>query len=1138
MEITKEQKNAIGQRGQVIVSAAAGSGKTFVMIERLVRLILGGESVKNVLAVTFTNKAAAQMRRKLRDALIDRMSGKAEGEPLTEEERTRVKEELLALPLADISTIHAFCGRLVRTNFFLAGVDAGFRIIDSEDAEGQALASRALDEVFEEEYETMSEDFKRLLAAYYRSKKDSSLRKIVTGLHEKVRGLSSYRDILARVGQGELFQTACDYLFTHYHDRVTLFKNNLEEALVFFKEEKHDKAIEMCEIVLEACNRLYKAQDLFELCGQGRGKYDFPTTPKKDKKNKDEKYRHLTNLGRASAELKEMQKEFNLTGTRKEEEERYLAADGLAAAIATLVLRFDDAYARLKKEMGVLDYNDLEQLALLVLKNKDAREAAKSRYRYVLVDEYQDVNPVQEEIISLLTGEELFLVGDGKQAIYGFRGSKSSYFYKQCATLPHSLPLNENFRSSKAVLAVVNRVFKPLIGGYTRVEGGRRYRQELGGGQVHEHLGQVYFHYIPKSESEKKKPQDVYSVRANGKETVDDLAERVGDIIEKEIKSGEWFDTDEVIKDETGEEKQRGAVKRVRFGDIAILSRTNSGISERILHVLARRDIPVTTTSKVNVCDFFEARLLIDCLSYLDNAEQDIPLATAMTSALGGFTEDELAKIRLYYPNTHTFRKACALYAQKSLNEKNEEKDEEIVKKLHAFYEKFHKLRDEARTQTAAETAVRLLAEGLEAQIVSKNEGEIRLARVRHLIADGESCPNVHAFLARLKAVDYNVEYAGGGGDNAVKVLTMHSSKGLEYPVVILAGLDKSFHGAETDEMRWTEQFLFAPHYFDTEKMIRYDTVTRRAAALVQKQEELDGERNLLYVAMTRARHRLHMLFGDVKERAPSPDQAKRFSDFLPDVTETYSDFFTGDLSSADFSSGVQGAAGGEAAKAKEEPAPAGTVPDPKGEISAAYNRPYMYEKSVLLPVKTSATELMRSLHQPVFVRDTADTGGGFTVDTGSAYHAFLENVRFGEDAEKELSRMKKEGILSKEYLALLEADKLKSILAIPCFKGLAGKRLYREQTFLIRLPACEILDTDVTDEIVYQGAIDLLVEGENGYEIIDYKYSSHDDERIQKDYALQIKLYKKAVAHAMHVREDTISARIINIARGREIPM
>ena len=204
--LTVEQEQAITSRGKVIVSASAGSGKTFVMIERLVSLILEGADVRQILAVTYTNKAAAQMRERLRSALIKRI-GESDGE-----ERERLKEQLSHLPLADICTVHSFCARLVRTYFYLSDIDPAFRIVSPDDREGAILSARALNEVFEEAYERGDEDLSRLLPLYFRSKKDSTLRGLVLGLYGKMRIMADYRERLAAMGKEDDFNALADYL--------------------------------------------------------------------------------------------------------------------------------------------------------------------------------------------------------------------------------------------------------------------------------------------------------------------------------------------------------------------------------------------------------------------------------------------------------------------------------------------------------------------------------------------------------------------------------------------------------------------------------------------------------------------------------------------------------------------------------------------------------------------------------------------------------------------------------------------------------------------------------------------------------------------------------------------------------------
>lgn len=1087
MRLTEEQARAVETKGRVIVSAAAGSGKTAVMIERLVGLVLAGADVREVLAVTFTKKAAAQMRDRLRSALSERLA-RAEGE-----ERERLRVQLAELPLAEISTIHAFCGRLVRSNFFLADTDAAFRIISPDDAEGQTLKNRALDAVFEEAYAGKDPEFFNLLGVYFRKKKDARLRRILLSLHASMRETAHWREeaLCERDGFGE----ACEYLAQWYRRRAELLSARLDDLGAFFAEN-NPRALAVAADVVAACNAL-SGKTLFEMTEIASKPIKIGVMPRMTKATGEElaSLKYLSGAGKA---IKGIYAE--LRGFADEETEKHAQADAdeRRRALFSLVLRFDDVYAVLKRETNVLDYNDLEQLTLKILENEEARRAVRARFTYIFVDEYQDVNRMQERILSLLAGEEVFLVGDSKQAIYGFRGSNSAFFEekrREFSAFGGDLSLTMNFRSAPAVIDAVSRVFGSLFPSYEPMRPCERFGEHAGGALVH---------IVPKEKSEPKK-LSVYSVTENaGMDAPDPIAERIADVIEEELARGEEegggiFDADS------------GILRKVTFGDIAVLVRKNSGEMDRVVRALNARDIPVCASAKVNVCDFFEVRLLIDWLSYLDNAEQDIPMASAMLSAVGGLDEGELAAVRLRFPSAYAFRTACKLYADKMADP--------LSQKLKNFFRTAEALRLRAQALPASDILGSLLASGLEAQIAASGSGSMRLSRVRRFLSESEGM-SVHAFLAKLKAMGYRLDYAGGGGEDAVQVLTMHASKGLEFPVVILADLDVPFHGADRDDVLFTEQFGAAPAAFGEDRVAR-ETVLRRATVKLQEEEELSGERNLLYVAMTRAKYRLHMIF-EGRERAVDPVFADRLSD-LVDLTG-FADC---------------------AAPLTYERAPiARHALAGKGETAsvekllALYQKPYPYESSVLLPLKSSATGLMREEKSHKSSEKEQGAHGGHSTDEGLAYHAFLEHARFGRPAAEELGRMREEGILSEEQLSLLSVENLQAILALPTMRALEGKRIWREQTFLIELPACEVMETDARDEVLFQGAIDLLTEDEEGFTIVDYKYSARDDDKLRDAYALQIKLYKKAVARAMKVDEATIKARIVNIARLREIGM
>ncbi len=1085
MNLTEEQSRAISSRGQVVVSASAGSGKTFVMIERLVSLILGGEHVRDMLAVTFTNKAAAQMRDRLRLALLKRI-GESTGK-----ERERLVNELNDLPVMDVSTIHAFCARLIRANFFLVDVDPAFCILSSDMPEGKTLSARAMDEVFEAAYEENSPEFSALLAAYFRKKKDARLRSVVLSLYESAREEGDPQSVLQSLGKGERFGEICAYLAEDFRSRAQYFADWLDDTGAWLAEH-NARAFTVATDLMAALTPILNAKTLFEMTEYAKANPPAISMMPRMTKARGEELDKLRFLSGVNKMVKALYSELSEYAAQEEEEARYLDAERRTSALAHLALRYDEAYSRVKKENSVLDYQDLERYALQVLQNEEARGEMKARYKYVCVDEYQDVNPVQEKIISLVSGDDVFLVGDEKQAIYGFRGSRSEYFERKAEEAKTSLRLTSNFRSSSAVLEGVNRVFSALLGEkYAKMRGGDRYGA---------HRGAVKFHLVPEAEEEERAERSVYTVLScEGAEKSDPLAVSIARVVEGEVGSV-WFDADE------------GKEKRVTFGDIAVLVRNKAGEAERIAHELTLRGIPVSASAKVNVCDFFEARLLIDWLSFLDNAEQDIPLVTAMLSEAGGFDEQELAHIRLSEAGReYAFRAACRAYCEKF--------HDDLAEKLAAFFRRAEELRALAGTRSASEVAGLLLSLGLERQIAAGRDGEVRLARVRRLLREAEAAGSVHNFLARLAGSGYRVEYGGTGGEEAVHILTMHASKGLEYPVVILGGLDAAFHGADRDELLWTERFGAAPRSFNTENKTVYETVLRRAAEKVQEEEELVGERNLLYVAMTRAKDRLHLVFTG-KEHAISPRFAKRFSDFIDFAA--CADFFT---------------------EEEELPPPLARAPvsvaaDEREvkRIAAVYEKPYPFEASTRMPVKSSATELM---HLKEDAEEHAHAEGkGHSVEEGLAYHAFLQHVRFGSDAEEELARMREAGELNEEQAALLDVQKLRAILAMPSLRGLYAKKLYREQKFLLLAPARDFIEGGTDDEVVLQGAIDLLVKEGDTFTVLDYKFSARSDEEIRKSYAVQISMYRRAVAETFSVDESRIKARILNIDLCREIQM
>ena len=1132
-QFTEEQLQAIDAQGKIIVSASAGSGKTTVMIEKIIRLIRSGADVGEILAVTYTKKAAAQMKEKLRKAIV-----KAVNDPETDEKETkRLKKQLANVASADISTVHAFCAKFIRLHFYAAGVANNFRIISSDDADATALKNRAMDETFERAYEEKDEDFMRLLSVYFRKKSDNKLRSIFNQTYDALRTRANYRAFLKNAGNfdEDVFQAICERLREYFAQKCGYYLQMLKPSLDYFEENPvKGRTVEILRLLADYLTEVSLQRDLFQMKA-----IPFPQTPRVDfgAKFPAAYLARVSSVGFLKEKAKGVFDELQKFGNPEEELSRLIKSGETARAVAKFVLQFDDNYQAVKTAKGVLDYNDLEHIALRLLQDESIRAEMRGKYRYVFVDEYQDVNPVQEEIINAISGENVFLVGDVKQSIYGFRGSKSEYFVKKQRLFEgedgaRSLYLSKNFRSSDAVLNAVNAQFSKMMTLQNSDVDYQNTSVMLRGGLYEEDTGRVRVHFTGKEKPEKEEVRSVYSVREHTGEKQSALslaAKKIKQIVETEVKSGRWYDAD------------RKAYERVQYSDIAILSRNMTGDVKEIITALSAEGLPVTSSAAVNICDFPEVKTLIDLLRLVDNAAQDVPLATALLSVMGGLTEDDLVAVRLAYKDLFFFRDACKRYAG--------ERTDDVAEKLRAFFAYLDKLRVLSRVANAGEVLTRIMADTpMEATLLGADGGERALKRIRRFMEESQNPEplSVHDFLERLRMLDYDVEFSENAGENALRVMTMHASKGLEFPIVIVVNLSKHFHGSDRDEVLIDDEFSLAPKAFDLDTFTSATTVLRQLYDKKQQSDGIRDELNLYYVALTRAQYGLHMVFED-RISAPDARYGKSFAELTDfSVWEGYDQpyetvetpFFVDE----------------------RQPIATGADDALTVQISSALAWEYLHSGCENLRVKSSATKLLQEEgdaeipERQFFATDDGETD----TERGLAYHAFLEKYDFqqafacadgdGFDVEKlrasvrnALQTFQDEKAFDERYFPLLDVDKLTEIVANPVFFGLQGKKLYKEQQFLASIPACEVLnmqgktiaDGECQEEILFQGAIDLLAVDEQGATVVDYKYSRRGADGLKERYTPQLTLYKKAVARILKLDESRISCTIVNIFRG-----
>ncbi len=1102
-EPTLQQRAAIEREGRVIVSASAGSGKTFVMIERLVRYIEGGGDLDEVLAVTFTKKAAAQMKDKLRSALIKRAAS-ADGE-----KRARLKEQLAKIPLANISTIHSFCAYLLRVYFYMLDIDGSFEIVSEDGGSEARLRARALDGLFTRLYESGDEDFLYLLERYGRKRGDGNLRALVLSAFDCARNLPDYERLLGQVAGAD--EAAFDAICASLLDDACAVCGELEaETEDFCSENALDPACrkiagEMLGILRAARER----SDLFEPLPK------FTTSRKPSGSDKEP-------VARAFFELRDYvkgryEKLGEGLGSREEELAAYLSTDRTARAFSELVLKFGEEYSAVKRDEGKLDYGDLEHLTLRLLGIDGMRGEICSRFKRVFVDEYQDVNPVQERIISLIGGD-VFLVGDVKQAIYGFRGSKSEYFSRKAeefSAFGGSLTLPHNFRSAPAVVAAVNACFSSLMREETC---GIDYKNDsvmIAGGGYPEGSGGAVVHLFGREEKSKTRAEGVYSPERDELKRASFSREGLAvlDVVQREL-SSTIYDPDS------------GGTRPVEPGDICILTRKRGNDSAAgIVRALTAAGFGVSGGQGGNACEFPEVRQMLDVLSYIDNGEQDIPLAAAMLSPVGGFSEEELALVRIRFKEQKElpFRECCLAYSALS---------DGIASKIRRFYENIERYRTLAGLFGAGTLIDAILKDtSLEAKY-SRGGGK-KLKNIRRLAEAAYTSSGelpLGRFLLKIKEGGYDLPLAESGGEESISVMTMHSSKGLEFPVVIIADVACPWRGRSERALPFDGRFGFAHKMFDVSTRVAVPTVLGRLIKQRAAREEVRGEMNLLYVACTRAKYRLHIM----------SSKEGKFNKFRVASAADYA-------SMLDFSCFAREDMSGSGASF-EQPAPV-LVSEPDGEAAEAFAaqlmRPYAYAESIGLDVKSSATALLKAAPsdeyyacEELFPEEPDDDPAA----RGTAYHRFLQlcdfSVKDAEGIAAELARMVREGAMTAEEAGRLDVRSLEEILGMSCFKRASGAELYREREFLCALPACSFLNTSARDDVLVQGAIDLLCRQGDRYAVIDYKYSRLTAGSLVKKYSPQLRLYRLAVEKILGVPAGEIEAYIVNIRTLKEVKL
>lgn len=1126
---TPDQRKAVIAEGRnVLVSASAGSGKTFVMIERVIRLIVEGKAeVGEILAVTYTTAAAEEMKQKLVKAIIAEINA---GRDVA-----RFRKALSEVPTASISTFHSFCANLIRTYFYALDVDPSVSVADENQA-GE-LKNKALDSLFESLYETRDEDFLYLVRIMGRSRGDDSLKETVKKLYEFASSEKSAEEFLTKAAENitekSFYKSENELygIFTAYIKELIRIGENLTSLAESYGYAVYVEYVGELLVKLKTCLNAKDFRSLIKAAG-----LSVPKAPRTTSKDDEDLAAYKGKLEYFKKKCKDVYDDIREASPNDDEEKdlsEYLSTARATKALCRLTIDFGKEYARLKADAAALDFADLEHFAYRLLsENPDVLSAVKQKYKYVFADEYQDVNGIQEAILSLISSDNAFMVGDVKQSIYAFRGCNpdiiAAKFERYERGEGETVSLDANFRSTDAVLAAVNKTFSPIM---TKDFGGTDYKNNpmTGSGKYPQGYGETILIEIPEAEKEKTIKGGVYDIVDDVNAPAPKAAFAEGAVVAN------------IVRKEAGGKVYDLKAKREREvtpKDFAVLTRNSSGFPTEIVRHLKRNDIPVSSSAKNPVGDYPEIKLLKDLLKIIVRFADDAPLFACLKSAIGGVSEAEAAEIKraAYAAITSdtgdkpaatkkpTFADCYRWYLLSG-------EDENIRNKLKNFDEYISKIRLLSGFENAGEILSRVLSEtGLDLEILSQKNGEIKLSRVERFIAEagsGENGLSVSKFLTRAESDDGDVSVGSSDGDDSVTVTSMHASKGLEYPIVILAGLGKRFNLDDTKKEILTDRYEgIALKFYDEESKRTKITLPRAAFKERARLNAIKEEMRVFYVAMTRAECKLYLVTSEPVEENDDFTSilfANKFSDFIK--TKYFDKKITADDTEIGDGEDVR-----EVYISKDRPALTDLI---RKNLSFIYP----YEEDVNLPVKRAVT----SLAEDATTDDDEMTEIRLPVDKtarerGIAYHAFLQHAdSFYEDAGVLLEKIKTEKKLTDEQLALLSEEKLRKILRAPLFEEIRGYKFYKEQPFIAQMAANEISNTNATGDVLVQGIIDLLaVKGDKAI-IVDYKYSKKSISHLKETYAYQLALYKKAVEKTLKLKvEKTI---LFNLNTVESIP-
>ena len=1158
---TPDQQKVIDlHKRNILVSAAAGSGKTAVLVERIIRMVCNEEKpvdIDRLLIVTFTKAAAAEMR--------ERISSGIARELLEHPESGHIARQATLLHNAQITTIDSFCLYILRNHFNEIGLDPAFRIAD--EGEIKLLSADVMDNLLEEYFAQATDEFAEMVEFFCPSGKEKLLEEHVRELFKVASSnpwprqwlLERKNDYnIASVEELEaaaFAQTLVEHLRKISRDLCAEYRKLLQIC------EEADGPYMYAEMVEEECEMLEKLLgcDCLSAFALAFDKITFGRlSSKKDDSVNAETRQTAKDMRDALKKLVSGVQSKFFSIPLETVVSHMQKCSTAVNQLVDLTVDYYDRFLAAKQEKKLVDFSDMEHYALEILLKRDGEAVTPSNvakeyqeyFHEILIDEYQDSNLVQEYLLGAISGEEMgkynrFMVGDVKQSIYKFRLARPDLFLEKQQSYTHEegltqrIDLSKNFRSRKEVIDTVNSIFEGLM---DEDKGGIVYDKDAAlyvGAEYKEAAGMESELLLMDSDSE--------ATGLSGKE------------LEAQMIAGR---IKELKKDFQVTDKETGSLRPVRYRDIVILLRTNSGWDEEFKKVLEEEGIPVYITSKTGYFSATEVQELLSFLRVLDNPTQDIPLYGVMKSVFGGFSEEEIALVRCK-------DKKCSLWENVLFYEAQGE-DEQLQEKCHHFKGQVEKYRE-----CSIYMPIRQLLEALVdeyhylAYVSAMPGGSKRKANVEMLFAKASDFEDTSYFglfhfvryIEKLEKYDVDFGEADILDENAdvVRIMSIHKSKGLEFPVTFVSGIGKRFNMQDVGSSFLLDADLgIGTDYVNYKERYKVKNLRRMALAEKMKEENLAEELRVLYVALTRPKEKLIMTacVKNAEERWEKVSQRKAkkvgYLEFMG--AGGYLDFILPVIHQEFVKVRVLSEMDLTAQDARENM----TLTEKKyllehsgerisekllAELQSRFAYEYAYENLRQLHTKTSVSELKTAAmaekdeaayeafghggedtkeYVPKFIAVSEDEISATT--RGNAFHKAMEILDFqkvlgeGCDLKALLEQHVESGKLSAEYFGALNFKKLKVFfdteLAREMGEAARENTLYREQPFVYSIAADRLnCEFPASEKVLIQGIIDAFYIRNGKIILVDYKTDRvNTGAELWERYEAQMSYYMEAL--------------------------